>query len=55
MSGDVRALYPEAANSFSEYAPEPNPETMKRNMVWFALNDDRSVAAFGPNSRATAP
>jgi putative SOS response-associated peptidase YedK len=28
-------------NSFAEYAPEPNPETKKKDVVWFALNDDR--------------
>jgi hypothetical protein len=35
------------ANSFAEYAPEPNPETKKKDVVWFALNDDRPVFAFG--------
>ena len=34
------------ANSFAEYAPEPNPETEKRDVVWFALNDDRPLFAF---------
>jgi putative SOS response-associated peptidase YedK len=33
-------------NSFAEYAPEPNPETRKKDVVWFALNDDRPLAAF---------
>jgi putative SOS response-associated peptidase YedK len=33
-------------NSFAEYAPEPNPETNKKDVVWFALNDDRPLAAF---------
>jgi hypothetical protein len=28
-------------NSFAEYAPEPNPETKKKDVVWFAQNDDR--------------
>jgi hypothetical protein len=32
-------------NSFAEYAPEPNPET-KKDVVWFALNDDRPLFAF---------
>jgi putative SOS response-associated peptidase YedK len=27
-------------------APEPNPETKKRDVVWFALNDDRPLFAF---------
>jgi putative SOS response-associated peptidase YedK len=32
--------------SFAEYAPEPNPETKKKDVVWFALNDDRPLFAF---------
>ena len=39
-----RRLVP--ANSFAEYAPEPNPETKKKDVVWFALNDDRPLFAF---------
>jgi len=35
------------ANSFAEYAPEPNPETKKKDVVWFALNEDRPLFAFG--------
>jgi putative SOS response-associated peptidase YedK len=35
------------ANSFAEYAPEPHPETKKKDVVWFALNDDRPLFAFG--------
>ena len=31
-------------NSFAEYAPEPNPETKKKDVVWFALNDDSPMA-----------
>jgi putative SOS response-associated peptidase YedK len=34
------------ANSFAEYAPEPNPETKKKDVVWFALDDDRPLTAF---------
>jgi putative SOS response-associated peptidase YedK len=34
------------ANSFAEYAPEPNPKTKKKDVVWFALNDDRPLFAF---------
>lgn len=34
-----------AANSFAEYAPEPNPETKKKEVVWFALNDDQPLFA----------
>jgi putative SOS response-associated peptidase YedK len=33
-------------NSFAEYAPEPNPETKKKDVVWFALNEDRPLFAF---------
>ena len=40
-----RCLVP--ANSFAEYAPEPNPETKKKDVVWFALSDDRPLFAFG--------
>jgi putative SOS response-associated peptidase YedK len=35
-----RCLVP--ANSFAEYAPEPNSK-----VVWFALNEDRPLFAFG--------
>jgi hypothetical protein len=30
----------------AEYAPEPNPDTKKRDVVWFALNEDRPLFAF---------
>ena len=33
-------------NSFAEYAPEPNPETKKKDVVWFARDDDRPLSAF---------
>jgi putative SOS response-associated peptidase YedK len=33
-------------NSFAEYAPEPNPETKKKDVVWFVLDNDRPLAAF---------
>ena len=39
-----RCLVP--ANSFAEYAPEPNPVTGKKDVVWFALNEDRPLFAF---------
>jgi hypothetical protein len=29
-----------------EYAPEPKPETKKKDVVWFAFNDDRPLFAF---------
>jgi hypothetical protein len=31
----------------SRYAAEPNPETKKKDVVWFALNEDRPLFAFG--------
>ena len=34
------------ANRFAEYEPEPNPETKKKDVVWFALNEDRPLFAF---------
>jgi hypothetical protein len=34
------------SNSFAEYAPEPDPETKKKDVDWFALNDDRPLFAF---------
>jgi hypothetical protein len=40
----ARCLVP--ANSFAEYTPEPNPATGKKDVVWFALNDDRPLFAF---------
>src|SRR6202171_601648 len=39
-----RCLVP--ANSCSEYAPEPNPETKKKDAVWFALDEARPLFAF---------
>ena len=39
LKPENRCLVP--ANSFAEYAPEPNPETKKKGVVWFGLNDDR--------------
>ena len=44
LKPENRCLVP--ANSFAEYAPEPNPETKKKDVVWFALNDDRPLFAF---------
>jgi putative SOS response-associated peptidase YedK len=39
-----RCLVP--VSSFSEYAPEPNPVTKKKDVVWFALNESRPLFAF---------
>jgi putative SOS response-associated peptidase YedK len=44
LKPENRCLVP--ANSFAEYAPEPNPETKKKDVVWFALSEDRSLFAF---------
>ena len=44
LKPENRCLVP--FNSFAEYAPEPNPETKKKDVVWFALNDDRPLFAF---------
>src|ERR1700737_1266172 len=44
MKPENRRLVP--VNSFAEDAPEPNPETKKKDVVWFALNDDRPLFAF---------
>jgi putative SOS response-associated peptidase YedK len=44
LKPENRCLVP--ANSFAEYAPEPNPETKKKDVVWFALNNDRPLFAF---------
>jgi len=43
LKPENRCLVP--FNSFAEYAPEPNPKT-KKDVVWFALNDDRPLFAF---------
>jgi len=43
LKPESRCLVP--FTSFAEYAPEPNPET-KKDVVWFALNDERPFAAF---------
>jgi hypothetical protein len=44
LKPESRCLVP--ANSFAEYAPETNPETKKKDVVWFALNEDRPLFAF---------
>jgi hypothetical protein len=49
LKPERRCLVP--ANSFSEYAPETNPETKKKNVVWFALNDGRPLFAFVGHSQ----
>jgi putative SOS response-associated peptidase YedK len=44
LKPENRCLVP--FNSFAEYAPELNPETKKKDVVWFALNVDRPLIAF---------
>jgi putative SOS response-associated peptidase YedK len=44
LKPEHRCLVP--FNSFAEYAPEPNPETKKKDVVWFAVNEDRPLTAF---------
>jgi hypothetical protein len=39
LKPENRCLVP--FNSFAEYAPDPNPETKKKDVVWFALDDNR--------------
>jgi putative SOS response-associated peptidase YedK len=54
LKPENRCLVP--MNSFAEYAPEPDPET-KKDVVWFAINDDRPLFAFAgiwTNSAETA-
>lgn len=44
LKPENRCLVP--FNSFAEYAPEPNPETKKRDVVWFAMSDERPLTCF---------
>jgi hypothetical protein len=44
LTPEQRCLVP--ANSFAEYAPEPNLATKKKDVVWFALNERRPLFAF---------
>lgn len=44
LKPDNRCLMP--FNSFAEYAPEPNPETKKKDVVGFAINEDRPLLSF---------
>src|SRR4051794_38145 len=47
LKPENRSLVP--FNSFAEYAQEPNPET-KKDVVWFALNDQRQSLPSGENA-----
>ena len=44
LKPENRCLVP--FNSFVEYAPEPNPETKKKDVVGFAVNADRPLTCF---------
>jgi putative SOS response-associated peptidase YedK len=44
LKPENRCLVP--ANSFAEYAPEPNPEPKKKDVVWFALEESRPLFCF---------
>ena len=44
LKPEHRCLVP--FNSFAEYAPEPNPETKKKDVVWFAVDENRLLTAF---------
>jgi putative SOS response-associated peptidase YedK len=44
LKPESRCLVP--VSSFSEYAPEANPVTGKKDIVWFALDHDRPLFAF---------
>jgi hypothetical protein len=55
LKPENRCLVP--FNSFAEYALEPNSETKREDVIWFAINDDRpltSSLACGLSSRAIA-
>jgi putative SOS response-associated peptidase YedK len=44
LKPEYRCLVP--VSSFSEYAPEPNSATKKKDVVWFALDHSRPLFAF---------
>jgi putative SOS response-associated peptidase YedK len=44
LKSENRCLVP--FNSFAEYAPAPNPQTKKKDVVWFALNEERPLVSF---------
>jgi putative SOS response-associated peptidase YedK len=49
LKPEHRCLVP--FNSFVEYAPEPNPETGKKDVVWFAHTGDRPLFASPASGR----
>lgn len=44
LKAENRCLVP--LNSYAEYALEPNPETKKKDVVWFAINSERPLTCF---------
>lgn len=44
MKPQYRCLVP--VTSFSEYAPEPDPKTGRKDIVWFSLDPSRPLFAF---------
>jgi putative SOS response-associated peptidase YedK len=44
LKPESRCLVP--FNNFAEYAPGPNPETKKKDVVWVAINDDQPLTCF---------
>jgi putative SOS response-associated peptidase YedK len=44
LKPENRCLVP--ANSFAEYAPERNPDTGKKDVVWFARSEARPLFSF---------
>jgi putative SOS response-associated peptidase YedK len=44
LKPENRCLVP--ANSFAEYAPERNPQTKLKDVVWFVLDDSRPLFTF---------
>src|SRR5260221_335018 len=44
LKPENRCLVP--ANSFAEFAPERNPETGKKDIVWFARSEARPLVSF---------
>jgi putative SOS response-associated peptidase YedK len=44
LKPENRCLVP--FNSFAEYAPETNPDTKKKDVVWFARHEARPLCAF---------
>jgi putative SOS response-associated peptidase YedK len=46
MLAEAGEPLPRAVRGFAQYAPEPNPETKKKDVVWFALDDGGPLTGF---------